>query len=124
MFLAIDFADTLALDCLSAGNQFTDTLKQLECHIENKYIDRVVTNIGLCVWMIEIVSVESRPIMGPNDGRPCYHVVFQMAVLRPLPKELVRASIVGSDTLGLKCALGNFFQDIRVPSHMLQESSK
>lgn len=120
MFLSVDIEDAIPLLCHACGRDFEETLTYLSKTVSAKYVDKVVPNQGLCITLVNINDVKAMPILGPNDGRPCFKVNFQAIIFKPFPKQIISGRVLSSDATGLRITL-NFFQDVRVPAHMLQD---
>ncbi|EZG84061.1 DNA-directed RNA polymerase III subunit RPC8 [Gregarina niphandrodes] len=123
MYVLGDFNDRVILDCDEESLGMDGTVTAIRRKLDLKYIDRVMSGRGLCVMINQILQVEPMPILGPNDGRTCYRVVAEVILFKPLPREVLLATIISGDALGLRLSTG-FFQDIRIPAHMLPTNSK
>eukprot|EP01056_Protomagalhaensia_sp_Gyna25_P003534 Protomagalhaensia_sp_Gyna_25__3533@NODE_3176_length_696_cov_3_634703_g2658_i0_p1_GENE_NODE_3176_length_696_cov_3_634703_g2658_i0NODE_3176_length_696_cov_3_634703_g2658_i0_p1_ORF_typecomplete_len210_score39_92RNA_pol_Rbc25/PF08292_12/3_5e31SHS2_Rpb7N/PF03876_17/2_1e07_NODE_3176_length_696_cov_3_634703_g2658_i033662 len=120
MFFAVDIVDNIPLECDSAGNTFTETFQKLRQKLQSKYVDKVVSNQGLCVYILDIRRIDPMPVLSPNDGRPCYKVQFTSILFKPQHKEVIYGHITASDATGLKIST-RFFQDIRIPARLLPQ---
>lgn len=89
--------------------------------IEQIYVDKVFPDLGLCVSLYEILTVEGGTVY-QLDGAATFAVTFNMVVFRPFVGEILTAKLVKCDANGLKLSLG-FFDDVHVPEHALQEPS-
>ncbi len=90
--------------------------------IENKYIDRVIPNIGLVLAFYDIISVNDCFIF-PGDfrdsfGEPACSVQFRLVTFKPAVGELLQGRIIQSTTTGVRVSL-RFFNDVEVPAHEL-----
>ena len=76
---------------------------------------------GLCVAVYDIVRVGEALI---RPGSPCQHisVEFRLAMFRPFVGEVLTGTVVSCDEEGLRISMG-FFDEIHVPSRLLQEPS-
>ncbi|CAA6654554.1 unnamed protein product [Spirodela intermedia] len=79
----------------------------------------VISNLGLCVSVYDIQSVEGGFIF-PGDGASTYKVVFRLVMFRPFVGEVLIGKLEASSESGLKVSLG-FFNDIHIPRHLLQQ---
>lgn len=89
--------------------------------IRKIYLDKVLRNVGLCVSLFDIHSVQGGFIV-PSDGGAHFTVVFRLLVFCPTPGEILLGKLIHSDPSGLQVSLG-FFSDVLIPSHHLQEPS-
>ncbi|KAI4347640.1 hypothetical protein L6164_008434 [Bauhinia variegata] len=85
--------------------------------LEKLFLDKVIANLGLCISVYDIRSIEGGFIF-PSEGAPTYTVVFTLVVFRPFVGEIISAKLLSSDADGLRLTLG-FFDDIYVPGHHL-----
>ncbi|EOA38813.1 hypothetical protein CARUB_v10011131mg [Capsella rubella] len=81
--------------------------------LQNVFLDKVLVDLGLCVSVYDIKSIEGGIVL-PGDGAATYKVVFRIVVFRPFVGEVIAAKFKESDTNGLRLTLG-FFEDIYVP---------
>ncbi|KAG6473994.1 hypothetical protein ZIOFF_067914 [Zingiber officinale] len=90
--------------------------------LERLYLDKVITNLGLCISVYDIRSLEGGFIY-PGEGSSTYKVVFRLLIFRPFIGEVICAKLKASDATGLHLTLG-FFSDIHVPVHLLPKESE
>ncbi|KAG6526894.1 hypothetical protein ZIOFF_008981 [Zingiber officinale] len=90
--------------------------------LERLYLDKVITNLGLCISVYDIQSLEGGFIY-PGEGSSTYKVVFRLLIFRPFVGEVICAKLKASDATGLHLTLG-FFNDIHVPVHLLPKESE
>lgn len=86
--------------------------------LEKLFLDKVIANLGLCVSVYDIQSIEGGFIF-PGDGCSTYEVIFRLLMFRPFIGEIITGKIEESDANGLRLSLG-FFNDIYVPVHLLR----
>uniref|UniRef100_A0A1D1Z3B8 DNA-directed RNA polymerase subunit n=1 Tax=Anthurium amnicola TaxID=1678845 RepID=A0A1D1Z3B8_9ARAE len=96
--------------------------KAIRGEIERLFLDKVISNLGLCVSVYDIRSIEGGFIL-PGDGASTYKVVFRLVMFRPFIGEVLIGKTETSDESGLKISLG-FFNDIHIPAHLLQQPNK
>ncbi|KAF7837466.1 DNA-directed RNA polymerase III subunit RPC8 [Senna tora] len=89
--------------------------------LEKLFLDKVVANLGLCVSVYDIRSIEGGFIF-PGEGAATYMVVFTLIMFRPFVGEIIAAKLLASDSDGLRLSLG-FFDDIYVPAHHMPNPS-
>lgn len=122
MFIFSVIVDTFAVECDQARNDFEELKVRLRDVLSAKFVDRIILEYGLCVALMDLVSVEAQPILGPNDGRPSFKVQFETLLFSPVKDEIISGRICASDATGLRISC-QVMRDIRVPAHMLQEPS-
>lgn len=124
MFILSTLEDEVALhpSRFAAGKH----VAEIRSMIEDKYVDRVITDVGLVVSLYDIVSVRDAYIF-PGDlkdsqGDAACTVQFRVVVFRPKINELLIGRIVNSTPMGLQVSLG-FFQDVSIPANQLRTPS-
>lgn len=90
--------------------------------LERLFLDKVISNLGLCISVYDIQSIEGGFIF-PGDGSSTYKVMFRLVMFRPFVGEILSGRIEKSSAHGLRLSLG-FFNDIYVPVHLLQQPCK
>ncbi|XP_077218409.1 RNA polymerase Rpb7 N-terminal domain-containing protein isoform X2 [Tasmannia lanceolata] len=78
--------------------------KAISGELERLFLDKVIPNLGLCVSVYDIQSVNGG-IVYPNEGAPAYVVRFRLVMFRPFVGEILVGKIQSSDVNGLRCAL-------------------
>ena len=99
-----------------------DPEEVLREQIENKYANRVMTNVGLFVRCLDFSKVED-PYIYPSEGAAHQIAVFRMIVFRPFLGEVIVGSITTSSVEGLCVSIG-FFDDILIPPHFLPQPAE
>mmetsp|Transcript_8658 Transcript_8658/g.14927 ORF Transcript_8658/g.14927 Transcript_8658/m.14927 type:complete len:213 (-) Transcript_8658:614-1252(-) len=89
--------------------------------IEQRYIDRVLPELGLVVTLYDIQGIEGGFIY-PNDGAAFFKVRFRLVVFRPFRGEVLIGRLKSCSREGVQISLG-FFDDVYVPEHALQDDS-
>lgn len=105
------------------GDLKHDHKAQLKRQIQNKYVDRIIPNVGLCIEFYDFVRIKEAPIY-PGDGKasfgePYFKVEFNLIVFQPLIDEWMVGSIRQSTKEGVLVTLG-FFQDVLIPCSNLR----
>jgi len=100
-----------------------DYMAQLKKEIQDKYEDRVIPDVGLCIDFYEFACIKEAHIY-PGDGKVAcgeayFKVEFRLIVFRPLIGEWLVGNIVQSTQNGIIVSLG-FFQDVLIPSSNLR----
>ncbi|KAM7496045.1 hypothetical protein LguiA_020459 [Lonicera macranthoides] len=89
--------------------------------LEGLFLDKVIANLGLCISVYDIQSIEGGFIFA-GDGASTYTVKFRLIMFRPFVGEVIGAKLKGSDANGLHLSFG-FFDDIYVPAHLMPNPS-
>ncbi|KAI9087405.1 hypothetical protein K1719_030545 [Acacia pycnantha] len=89
--------------------------------LEKLFLDKVIANLGLCISVYDIRSIEGGFIF-PGDGAATYTVVFTLIMFRPFVGEIITAKLLTSDADGLRLSLG-FFDDVYIPMHHMPNPS-
>jgi DNA-directed RNA polymerase subunit E'/Rpb7 len=90
--------------------------------IQERYFDRVIPQLGLVVTLYDVLSIEGG-FIHPNDGAAYFKVEFRVVVFRPFVGEVITGKLRACGKEGLYISLGEFFDDVFVPEHALQEPS-
>lgn len=90
--------------------------------IKTAYFDKVLRNVGLCVSLHDLQSVEGGFIFA-SDGAPHFTVRFRLVLFAPFVGEVMVGRLVRCDETGLFLSLG-FFSDVHIPHYNLQEPSE
>uniref|UniRef100_A0ACD5UZE7 Uncharacterized protein n=1 Tax=Avena sativa TaxID=4498 RepID=A0ACD5UZE7_AVESA len=93
-------------------------LDAIKAELERLFLDKVLANLGLCVSVYDIISVEGGFIF-PGEGCSTYKVSFRLLMFRPFTGEVLVGKISGYDEKGLQVSL-DFFSDICIPAHLMQ----
>jgi DNA-directed RNA polymerase III subunit RPC8 len=90
--------------------------------LQNVFLDKVLADLGLCVSIYDIKSVEGGFVL-PGDGAATYKVGLRIVVFRPFVGEVIAAKFKESDANGLRLTLG-FFDDIYVPAPLMPKPNR
>jgi len=96
-------------------------LKALYIEIRNKFLNKVIEDVGLVVAVFDITSVGDAYVY-PGDGASFVSVQFRAVVFRPFVGEIIVGKIKSSNEEGIKVSL-EFFGDVFLPNHLLQHPS-
>eukprot|EP00898_Chlorokybus_atmophyticus_P007598 jgi/Chlat1/783/Chrsp104S01252 len=118
MFIVSQLSDNLRI---LPHNLAKPTAQAVTEELERLYIDKVVSDLGLCVTLYEIDSIEGGYVY-PSDGAAHFTVTFKLVFFRPFIGEVLLGKLIKCDETGLIVSLG-FFEDIFIPEHLLQEPS-
>lgn len=118
MFYLSLIEHTLRLPPYLLNLPLQDAIKK---ELENIFLDKVISNLGLCISIYDIRSIDGGFIF-PGDGASTYKVEFRMVVFRPFVGEIIVGKLKESNKDGLRLSLG-FFDDIHIPAHRLQKPS-
>ncbi|KAL2954084.1 hypothetical protein AAZX31_19G202000 [Glycine max] len=91
----------------------------IHMELEKLFLDKVIANLGLCISVYDIRSIDGGFIF-PGDGAPTYTVVFNLIMFRPFEKEIITARLLSSDADGLRLTIG-FYDDIYIPASRLPD---
>ncbi|ESQ38414.1 hypothetical protein EUTSA_v10028967mg [Eutrema salsugineum] len=114
MFTLSELEHTLRVPPHLLNHPLEDAIKSV---LQNLFLDKVLADLGLCVSIYDIRSVEGGFVL-PGDGAATYKVRFRMVVFRPFVTEVIAAKFKESDANGLRLTLG-FFEDIYVPAPLI-----
>nr|CAD7428270.1 unnamed protein product [Timema monikensis] len=90
--------------------------------LNQKLANKVVLNVGLCIALHDIVSLEDSYIF-PGDGAAHTKVKFRYVVFRPFIEEVMVGKIRSCSREGVHVTLG-FFDDIIILPTALQHPSR
>ena len=94
-----------------------DLLEAITAALNEKYPNRVVPQLGLCIALYDVVAVGEAQIH-PGSAAHHTHVEFRLVVFRPFVGEVLEGTIIGCDEAGLRVSMG-FFDNIHVPRHLI-----
>ena len=63
--------------------------------IEQRFVDKVIPNLGLVVTIYDVTSIEGGYIY-PNDGAAFFKVKFRLVVFRPFVGEVIVGKLKSS----------------------------
>lgn len=89
------------------------SIRALEDNINEKYADKVIHRVGLCIGLYDITST-SEGLIGHGTGIVNVNADFRLIVFRPFKGEILQGRISGSSIEGIKISM-DFFDDIFVP---------
>ncbi|KAK5087945.1 DNA-directed RNA polymerase III complex subunit Rpc25 [Lithohypha guttulata] len=116
MFILTKFQDLVSIP----PHQFYKEDRQsIEDKINEKYANKVVQKIGLCICMWDLLST-SEGLIGFGTGNMNINVEFRMVVFRPFKGEVISARIKANTPKGIFLST-DFFENIFVPETMLFE---
>jgi len=93
----------------------------IQDNIHNKYSNKVVQNVGLCICLWDLLKASEGMITG-GDSRVHVNVVFRLVVFRPFKGEILQGTICDDNEDGIRLHL-DFFEDIWVPKNLLFEGA-
>uniref|UniRef100_A0A023FA39 DNA-directed RNA polymerase III subunit RPC8 n=1 Tax=Triatoma infestans TaxID=30076 RepID=A0A023FA39_TRIIF len=99
-----------------------DLKTSISNYLNEKLSNKVVKNIGLCVALFDIESMDDSFIF-PGDGGAHTKVEFRFVVFRPFIEEVIIGKIKNCTKEGVHVTLG-FFDDIFIPESCLQHPSR
>ena len=90
-----------------------EPLTAIVAELEELYVDKVITDLGLVVTLYEVNSIKGG-IIYAGDGAAHYEVEFRMVVFSPLVNEILVGKVYSlTDENGIRVSLG-FFDDLIV----------
>ncbi len=114
MFILTKFQDLVQI----APHEFYKKSREaIEDKVNEKYSNKVVHKVGLCVAMWDLLKA-SDGLIGFGDGNCNVNVEFRMVVFRPFKGEIVAAKVKKNVPEGIYLST-DFFDDIFVPETML-----
>eukprot|EP01059_Diplonema_ambulator_P020308 TRINITY_DN34051_c0_g1_i1.p1 TRINITY_DN34051_c0_g1~~TRINITY_DN34051_c0_g1_i1.p1 ORF type:complete len:213 (+),score=53.86 TRINITY_DN34051_c0_g1_i1:62-700(+) len=119
MFILSVLKDTVRLVPELFDKELTAALTSV---LNEKYSGRVLTNVGMCIQVYDILSY-SDCVLHPGDGASYCVVYFRLVVFRPFSGEVLTGRIVASDIeKGVQVSVG-FFDNIWVPPCNLRQKA-
>lgn len=113
--------DTIRIPPSSFSANASESVKPIERAINAKYANRILPDVGLCISLFDLVSVDEGRVKW-GDGCLYHRCVFRLVVFRPFPGEVLTGRVKSSDPQGLRITMG-FFDDVFVPREHLPEPS-
>lgn len=98
------------------------SIRAIEDWINEKYADKVLQDIGLCVGFHSLIK-SSEGLIGHGDGIVSINVDFRLVVFRPFKGEIIMGTITSSDPNDGIYLSTEFFDDIQVPPSVLPEGT-
>ena len=86
-----------------------------------KYPNKVVPGLGLCIALFDILHVGEAHLY-PGNAAQHTAVEFRLVIFKPYVGEILTGTVVASDPQGMRISLG-FFDEIHVPARLLQPPS-
>mmetsp|Transcript_43060 Transcript_43060/g.71584 ORF Transcript_43060/g.71584 Transcript_43060/m.71584 type:complete len:225 (-) Transcript_43060:173-847(-) len=102
-------------------NQAQVLLNTITEAINEKYPNRVIPNVGLCVALHDILHIGEAFLY---QGSAAQHtsVEFRLVMFRPFVGQILTGKVASCDPEGVRLTMG-FFDDIHVPQTLLQKPS-
>ncbi|XP_035696030.1 DNA-directed RNA polymerase III subunit RPC8-like [Branchiostoma floridae] len=119
MFTLVEMTDTVRIPPHIFHIKLNDAVIE---ELNNKFANKVVYNVGLCIALFDITKLEDSFIF-PGDGASHTRVHFRYVVFRPFMDEILQGRIRSCSREGVHVSLG-FFDDILIPPDALQQPSK
>lgn len=96
--------------------------RAIEDLINEKYADKVIHKVGLCVCFHSIIAT-SEGLIGHGNGMVHVNVDFRLIIYRPFRGEILHATITHSSLKDGVYLSQDFFEDILVPPETLPENT-
>ncbi|KAJ2358380.1 DNA-directed RNA polymerase III complex subunit Rpc25 [Coemansia erecta] len=90
--------------------------------INNKYANRVLHDIGLCILVHDLVEIDEGYVQH-SEGWLWVKVKFRMIVFRPFRDEVLVGRVRSAGQEGLDISMG-FFDDITIPAREMPVGSE
>ncbi|XP_022226425.1 DNA-directed RNA polymerase III subunit RPC8 [Drosophila obscura] len=119
MFVLAELKDTVRIAPDQFNLKLVDAVRD---EIDRKLANKVLLNVGLCIALKEIVSLQDSIIL-PGDGASHTEVLFRYIVFRPMVGTVITGKIRNCSREGVHVTLG-FFDDILIPHAALQHPSR
>lgn len=116
MFILTKFQDLISIPPHEFYKKSRDSI---EDKINEKYSNKIVQRVGLCVCMWDLLKA-SDGLIGFGTGNVNVNVEFRMIVFRPFKGEVIAATIKANSPHGIYLST-EFFENIFVPDTMLFE---
>lgn len=97
-----------------------DTSSALIHQLNNKYANKIIPHVGLCITIYDLLSVDEGQLK-PGDGASYINTTFRCIVFKPFVGEILTGWISKCTVEGIKISLLGVFEDIFIPQKMLFE---
>ncbi len=115
MFVQVLMKDKVRVDPQKFALDYEEAMEQF---INDKYSNKIIPDVGLCISLYDFVEV-GEPYIYSGDGASYSDVKFRLVVFRPNIGDVITGIIVDSnDRIGLKVSL-DFFDDVFIPHPQL-----
>ncbi|CAL8463542.1 g3076 [Coccomyxa elongata] len=118
MFILSELEDKFRIEPAELGRP---TIEAVTSVIEQQYVDKVVSDLGLVVTIYDILDIQGGSVYA-SEGAAHYTVKFRLVVFRPFDGEIFEGRLTKCDKTGLHISL-EFFEDIFIPDHSLPSPS-
>lgn len=100
--------------------QFDEDLKTvIESELNKKYANKVVYELGLCIALFDIKTIEDSYVF-PGNGSSHTRVTFRFVIFRPFIDEVLVGKVKNCSKEGIYVSM-KFFDDIFIPAECLQK---
>eukprot|EP00002_Diphylleia_rotans_P003167 TRINITY_DN12135_c0_g1_i1.p1 TRINITY_DN12135_c0_g1~~TRINITY_DN12135_c0_g1_i1.p1 ORF type:complete len:204 (+),score=40.48 TRINITY_DN12135_c0_g1_i1:95-706(+) len=120
MFVLADIKDAVKVmpDELPPKNELMKTVTEKIC---DKYSNKILPNVGLCISMYDIVEFGD-PIIYPSHGYAYVKIHMRWIVFRPFVGEIIVGRVKSCELNGVRVTLG-FTDDVFIPADDLKSPS-
>ncbi|EEH17503.1 DNA-directed RNA polymerase [Paracoccidioides brasiliensis Pb03] len=94
----------------------------IEDNINEKYANKVVQNVGLCIGFYDLLEA-SDGLIGHGTGLVNVNVKFRLIVFRPFKGEIILGKITSGTENGIRISV-EFFNDIFIPPSLLLDGAR
>lgn len=99
---------------------FRDTVSATKHQLNNKFANKIIPHIGLCITVYDLLSVDEGQIK-TGDGAAYINVTFRVIVFKPVVGEIITGWISKCTAEGIRVSLLGLFDEIFIPQNMLFE---
>ncbi|ORX55784.1 hypothetical protein DM01DRAFT_1321129 [Hesseltinella vesiculosa] len=118
MFVLAELEDTVKIEPSAFIKRDHDAITDV---LNEKYANKVVQEVGLCICVFDILSTSDRYILY-GDGCSYVKVTFRMTVFRPYIGEVLTGKIKSCSPQGIRVSM-EFFDDIHLPKETLLDGT-
>lgn len=118
MFLLATVGESVRLSPSKLKNDF---IQALHFSLSQKYCNRVIKDVGLCISIFDILETED-PYIYSGEAAIFVKVRFRVIVFRPFVGEVLVGRVRSGTEEGLSVTLG-FFDDIHIPPGCLPQGT-
>lgn len=97
------------------------TMNAVTHELNNKYCNKIIPHVGLGISVYDVLSIDEGQVK-PGDGASFINVKFRILVFKPVVGEILTGWITKCSNDGIQISIGNFFNDVFIPSNMLFEN--
>ena len=119
MFILVTRQDIIPVPPHLFGEDLDVVVRYL---IDQKYANQVLLNIGLCICLYNVISIEEA-LIHPGEGDAFTKVKFRLVVFGPFIGQVLEGRVVRQDRNGMQISIGNFFPHVRIPASLMEDNT-